>query len=109
LADLIRKELSSGGSVLRGTYDQPLVGYKIIVNAGNGAGGFFADLLASVGADISGSLYLEPDGTFPNHPANPEDPASMAATAHAVIHHQADLGLVFDTVGGDGGWWCWWR
>jgi phosphomannomutase len=41
---------------------------KIAVDAGNGSGGFFAtDVLAPLGADVSGSQFLDPDGTFPNH------------------------------------------
>jgi phosphomannomutase len=54
-------------------YDQPLKGFNIIVNAGNGAGGFLAQTLAELGANTSQSLHLEPDGSFPNHIANPED------------------------------------
>ena len=42
-------------------------------DAGNGASGFFAEeILAPLGADISGSVFLDPDGTFPNHVPNPE-------------------------------------
>ena len=53
-------------------YDQPLKGMHIVVDAGNGAGGFFANkVLVPLGADIEGSLYLEPDGHFPNHIPNP--------------------------------------
>ena len=48
--------------------DKPLKGWKIIVDAGNGAGGFFAEkVLNSLGADTTGSQFLEPDGRFPNH------------------------------------------
>ena len=76
----------------------PLAGMHIVVDAGNGAGGFFASqVLAPLGADISGSLYLEPDGRFPNHVPNPENPAAMAAIQGAVLKNQADLGLIFDT------------
>lgn len=77
-----------------------LKGMHIVVDAGNGASGFFAkDVLERMGADVSGSLYLEPDGTFPNHPANPEDPAAMAAICKAVKDNNADLGIIFDTDG----------
>ncbi|MDZ7835843.1 MAG: hypothetical protein U5K84_11500 [Alkalibacterium sp.] len=45
---------------------KPLADRKIIVDAGNGAGGFFADhVLKELGADISGSQFLDPDGTLP--------------------------------------------
>ena len=41
--------------------EKPLAGYKIVVDAGNGAGGFYAtDVLEKLGADISGSQFLEP-------------------------------------------------
>jgi phosphomannomutase len=79
-------------------FDKPLAGLKIIVDAGNGAGGFYADrVLQPLGADITGSQFLEPDGTFPNHVPNPEDPDAMAAICQAVIEHQADFGIIFDT------------
>eukprot|EP00879_Flechtneria_rotunda_P019116 GHRR01020071.1.p1 GENE.GHRR01020071.1~~GHRR01020071.1.p1 ORF type:complete len:323 (+),score=106.41 GHRR01020071.1:1430-2398(+) len=78
--------------------DRPLQGLKIAVDAGNGSGGFFAtQVLAPLGADISGSQFLEPDGTFPNHIPNPENKAAMAAAVDAVKRSGADLGIVFDT------------
>jgi len=78
--------------------DRPLQGLRIIVDAGNGAGGFFVDkVLLPLGADTTGSQFLEPDGRFPNHVPNPEDPAAMAAITGAVLHNGADLGIVFDT------------
>ena len=79
-------------------YEQPLQGLKIVVDAGNGAGGFYAaQVLQPLGADITGSQFLDPDGTFPNHVPNPEDPAAMNAIAQAVCQHQADFGIIFDT------------
>ncbi len=79
-------------------FEQPLAGLKIIVDAGNGAGGFYADrVLQPLGADTSGSQFLDPDGTFPNHVPNPEDPNAMAAICRAVVEHQADFGIIFDT------------
>jgi phosphomannomutase len=79
-------------------FDRPLTGLKIIVDAGNGAGGFYADrVLQPLGADTTGSQFLEPDGTFPNHVPNPEDPTAMAAICQAVIAHRADFGIIFDT------------
>jgi phosphomannomutase len=79
-------------------FDRPLEGLKIIVDAGNGAGGFYADrVLQPLGADTTGSQFLDPDGTFPNHVPNPEDPTAMAAICQAVVKHQADFGIIFDT------------
>ena len=88
--------------ISQGLKDIPgyLKGMHIVVDAGNGASGFFAtEVLEKMGADISGSLYLEPDGTFPNHPANPENKEAMAAICKAVKDNDADLGIIFDTDG----------
>ena len=75
-----------------------LSGMHIVVDAGNGAGGFFAtDVLEPMGADISGSRFLEPDGTFPNHQPNPENKKAMASICEAVRESHADLGIIFDT------------
>lgn len=79
-------------------YAHPLKDLHIVVDAGNGAGGFFAtDVLGPLGADISGSQFLEPDGSFPNHIPNPENKEAMASVCRAVLENKADLGLIFDT------------
>jgi len=78
--------------------DRPLTGLHIVVDAGNGAGGFFESMvLKPLGADTSGSVYLEPDGHFPNHIPNPENAAAMEAVRRATVASHADLGLIFDT------------
>lgn len=78
--------------------DRPLAGARIIVDAGNGAGGFFVDqVLVPLGADVKGSLYLEPDGNFPNHIPNPEDPQAINHITKAVLENHGDLGIIFDT------------
>lgn len=77
---------------------EPLKGKKIVVDAGNGAGGFYADkVLAPLGANTDGSQFLEPDGRFPNHIPNPENKAAMQAISDAVKRSGADLGIIFDT------------
>ena len=77
---------------------KPLEGFKVVVDAGNGAGGFYADkVLKPLGADTTGSRYLEPDGSFPNHIPNPEDKEAMASITEAVKETGADLGIIFDT------------
>lgn len=79
-------------------FDQPLKGLKIIVDAGNGAGGFYVDkVLKPLGADTTGSQFLEPDGMFPNHVPNPENSTAMVAICQAVKEHRADFGIIFDT------------
>ena len=77
---------------------EPLKGFKIVVDAGNGSGGFFATkVLKPLGADITGSQFLEPDGNFPNHIPNPENKDAMESISSAVIKNNADLGIIFDT------------
>lgn len=93
LVDKIRKKVNSSTN-----WDQPLKGLKIIVDAGNGAGGFFASrVLEPLGANTEGSQFLNPDGHFPNHIPNPEDHDAMASICQAVINNKADLGIIFDT------------
>ena len=78
--------------------EKPLKGFKIVVDAGNGAGGFYvAKVLQPLGADTTGSQFLEPDGSFPNHIPNPEDEKAMEAITKAVADNQADFGIIFDT------------
>lgn len=76
---------------------QPLAGFHIIVDAGNGAGGFFVDVLEALGADTTGSQFLAPDGYFPNHIPNPDNEEAMQSIQQAVLAQQADLGVIFDT------------
>ncbi len=78
--------------------EKPLAGFKIVVDAGNGAGGFYVDkVLKPLGADTEGSRFLDPDGSFPNHIPNPEDKDAMASITEAVRETGADLGIIFDT------------
>jgi phosphomannomutase len=94
LKQLIRKEVDALD------YEHPLRGLHIVEDAGNGAAGFFAPrILEALGADTSGSVFLEPNGTFPNHIPNPENPAAMEAIKRAVLDARADLGVIFDCDG----------
>jgi len=78
--------------------ETPLQGKRIIVDAGNGAGGFYATkVLIPLGADTAGSQFLEPDGTFPNHIPNPENAQAMESIRNATLTANADLGIIFDT------------
>ncbi len=91
-ADLVEKVRKSCGK------EKPLSGKKILVDAGNGAGGFYADLvLKPLGADTAGSQFLEPNGNFPNHIPNPENAEAMKSVCEAVKKHRADFGIIFDT------------
>nr|WP_319399255.1 phosphoglucomutase [uncultured Carboxylicivirga sp.] len=92
LAEKIKNEVNSEN------FDKPLDGFKIVLDAGNGAGGFYAyKVLKYLGADISGSQFLDPDGRFLNHIPNPEDNKAMSSICEAVKETKADLGIIFDT------------
>lgn len=81
-----------------GKGDRPLEGLKIIVDAGNGAGGFYVTkVLEPLGADTTGSQFLEPDGSFPNHIPNPENKEAAESIKNATLTSKADLGIIFDT------------
>ena len=95
-ADNLREMICKG--VNAEDYAHPLAGFKIVVDAGNGAGGFYANnVLKPLGADITGSQFLEPDGRFPNHIPNPENEEAMASVCAATVKAGADLGVIFDT------------
>lgn len=90
LKNKIKEEINNG--------ETPLKGLHIVVDSGNGASGFFVDkILNPLGADTTGSQFLEPDGMFPNHIPNPENKQAMEAIRNAVLKNKADLGLIFDT------------
>lgn len=81
-----------------GAGDKPLSSLKIAVDAGNGVGGFYAkNVLEPLGADVSGSRFLEPDGMFPNHIPNPENKQAIESACEMVVKSNADFGLIFDT------------
>lgn len=76
----------------------PLEGLKIMVDSGNGSGGFFAtEVLKNLGADITGSQFLDPDPEFPNHPANPENEDAIKSATSACLKSSPDIGIIFDT------------
>ncbi len=69
---------------------------KVVVDAGNGMGGYTVPVvLGDLPLEIV-PLYFELDGTFPNHEANPIDPENLRDLQAAVLAHGADLGLAFD-------------
>jgi phosphomannomutase len=82
---------------LRGLVDlsgiRPL---KVVVDAGNGMGGFTVPVvLDGLPLEIV-PMYFELDGSFPNHEANPLDPANLVDLQAGVREHGADIGLAFD-------------
>ena len=98
-----RDVLADYAAFLRGLVDlsaiRPL---KVVVDAGNGMGGFTVPAVLGTGAGLDAlplevvPLYFELDGTFPNHEANPLDPKNLVDLQAAVPQHGADLGLAFD-------------
>jgi phosphomannomutase len=75
---------------------------RVVVDAGNGMGGLTVPAVLSTAAGLPQlpieiiPMYFELDGTFPNHEANPLEPANIVDLQRAVIEHGADLGLAFD-------------
>lgn len=69
---------------------------KVVVDAGNGMGGFTTPaVLGPLNIEVIG-LFLDLDGSFPNHQPNPLEPENLVDAQRAVREHGADLGLVFD-------------
>ncbi len=95
--------LADYAAYLRGLVDlsgiRPI---KIVVDAGNGMGGLTVPAVLGEAAGLPAlpieivPLYFELDGTFPNHEANPLEPANLVDLQKAVVAHGADLGLAFD-------------
>ena len=70
--------------------------FKVAVDAGNGMAGRTMPLLFQHLSCELVPLYFELDGTFPNHPANPIDPAAMVELQKTVVEQRCDLGVAFD-------------
>jgi phosphomannomutase len=94
--------LGAYASYLRGLVD--LGGIRrlsVVVDAGNGMAGYTVPAvlgdqkLDALPLDIE-PLYFELDGTFPNHEANPLEPANLVDLQAAVVAQKADIGLAFD-------------
>lgn len=69
---------------------------RVAVDGGNGMAGVAVErVFANIDAELEG-LYLEPDGTFPNHPADPLVPENLADLTALVSTGGFDLGVAFD-------------
>jgi len=68
----------------------------VAVDAGNGMAGHTVPKVFEGLPVTLVPLYFELDGTFPNHEANPIDPANLVDLQRAVVRHGADIGLAFD-------------
>lgn len=89
--DMIHHHMETIGSKVR--IARPL---KVVLDAGNGLSGtYIPAVLRKLGIEVVG-LYLESDGTYPNHLPNPEDPETTKDLEAKVVEVGADLGLGFD-------------
>ena len=96
-AVITRDLLSSYADYLKSLVDLSAIRrLKVAVDAGNGmAGHTVPHVFAGLPIDIV-PLYFELDGSFPNHEANPIDPANLVDLQEAVLASSADIGLAFD-------------
>jgi phosphomannomutase len=95
--------LAGYASYLRGLVDlagiRPL---RVVVDAGNGMAGLTTPAVLGTAAGLPAlpievvPLYFELDGTFPNHEANPLEPANLRDLQAAVVREHGDIGLAFD-------------
>jgi len=98
-----RDVLGAYGAFLRSLVDlrgiRPLT---VVIDAGNGMAGHTVPAVLGTAAGLAQlplhivPLYFELDGTFPNHEANPLDPANLVDLQARVREERADLGLAFD-------------
>ena len=93
-----RDVLADYGDFLRSLVDvSELRPLKVAVDAGNGmAGHTTPGVLGPIPSITLSPLYFELDGTFPNHEANPLDPANLVDLQAYVLETGADIGLAFD-------------
>jgi phosphomannomutase len=70
---------------------------KISVDAGNGMGGFVMEHLNNIYKNIEFiPLFWQPDGNYPNHPADPQNLDNLKDLQKSIIENQADFGVAFD-------------
>lgn len=69
---------------------------KVVVDYGNGVGSITAKKFFSKSENEIFSLFEDPDGDFPNHPANPHDLQNFESLQKAVLKNHADIGIFFD-------------
>ncbi|MEU6426039.1 phosphomannomutase/phosphoglucomutase [Microbispora sp. NPDC046973] len=69
---------------------------KVVVDAGNGMGGYTVpEVFKGLPIELT-PLYFELDGSFPNHEANPIEPENLRDLQKAVVSQGADIGIAFD-------------
>lgn len=92
-----RDTLEDYAAHLRGLVDLTVIRpLKVVVDAGNGMGGHTVPTVFAGLPLTLVPMYFELDGTFPNHEANPLDPANIVDLQKRVREESADLGIAFD-------------
>jgi phosphomannomutase len=75
---------------------QKIKPFKIVIDAGNGMGGrILPPVFEELPCEVV-PMYFEPDGSFPNHPANPIEPENIKDLQEKVQEIGASLGVAFD-------------
>jgi len=70
--------------------------FRVVIDAGNGMGGYtLPPILEQLPVRVT-RLFFEPDGSFPNHEADPLKDENLAPVQEAVRRERADLGVAFD-------------
>jgi len=77
-------------------YAKEIKDLKVVCDYGNGMGSIFSKPLFEKMNVEAIHMYPEPDGNFPNHPANPHEIKNMQDLQKKVVEEKADLGVFFD-------------
>ncbi len=82
--------------VFAATGAEGVTGMRVAADGGNGmAGAVLPAVFERLDAELL-PLYLEPDGTFPNHPADPLRPENLVDLSRLVVEQRPDIGVAFD-------------
>jgi phosphomannomutase len=82
--------------VTRATGSEGITSMVVAADGGNGmAGAVLPQVFERIDAKLI-ALYLEPDGTFPNHPADPLRPENLVDLVQVVREQHPDIGVAFD-------------
>lgn len=74
-------------------------GVHVVIDGGNGvAGPVYSQILKNISCTVT-ELFIDPDGTFPNHSADPSKWDTLKDLQKTIKESEADIGLAFD---GDG-------
>lgn len=71
-------------------------GHRIVIDGGNGVGGFFALPLFKYYGCVVTDIYCDPDGRFPNHFPDPTIPENLRELKELVLREKAEVGIAYD-------------